>query len=365
MHSYKYIIKKKLLSERGQAAVILAFIIVVLLGITALVIDVGSLYQKRGFYQNVSDSASLAGAQELPESREYAVAAAVDYADKNNVDISYDCRNHTAEDVEISQTYAHDDTITVTLSNREAPLYFARIFGKDTVNISASATAMAASPVNIYGVVPWAAVIHIHEDDEDDDWREWLWSEAGDEKVISGELEDTDFIAWDTTEHPGNWNQRYKDRIINGYQDPLEKGDLIFTREINIAQTVNAVEDRVENWDSFSNLAEYNDDWIMKLVENDDQFVIVPLIYDTVLQEEWGKNPKKKPEWPEVWVEIEAFAPFIITEITTGHGHGHGHGSKTEVKGRFIHQALIINNDEVEAFDADPPVGLKVIRLIK
>jgi len=357
MCNRKYIIKKKLLSEEGQAAVILAFLIVVLLGITALVIDVGSLYQKRGFYQNVSDSASLAGAQELPENREYAVAAAVDYAYKNNVDISYDCRNHTAEDVEISQTLYPDDTITVILANREAPLYFARIFGKDTVNISAGATAMAVSPVHIYGVVPWAAVIH-----EGEDWREWLWSEAGDEKVISGELEDTDFIAWDTTEHPGQWNLRYKDRVINGYQEPLEKGDSIFTREINIAQTVNAVEDRVGNWDSFNSLAEYNDDWIMKLIENDDQFVIVPLIYDTELQLWWDENPE---EWPEVWAEIEAFAPFIITEITTGHGHGHGHGSKTEVKGRFIHQALIINNDEVEAFDADPPVGLKVIRLIK
>jgi hypothetical protein len=372
MNNYRYVIKKKLLSRSGQVAVLSAILITVLLGITALVIDVGSLYQKRGFYQTVADAAALAGAHELPEEphgREGATGMAIEYAARNNVDILYDCRDYTSEDIEISQTYAQDDTITVTLSNREAPLYFARIFGKDTVSLSAAASAMVGSPVQVYGVVPWAMVIP-----EDEGWRDWLWDAAvgEDKKVISGELEDTDFIAWDTQEEPGQWNLRYKDRIINGYQEPLEAGDFIFTREINITQTVIGVQDRIETWDSFYDLTFEdlitdgygNIRKIIKLAENDDQFVIVPIIYDTELQEwleaQQGRKPGKPPEeWPEVWVEIKAFAPFIITEIT-------GHGSKAEIRGRFIHQALIINNSEIEAFSKNPhPVGLKVIRLIK
>ncbi len=353
MKIYKEIRKKKILEQKGQVALIIVIIIVVLLGITALVVDVGSLYQKRGFYQTVADAASLAGAQELPESYELAVDIAVEYAEKNNVDIAYNCRDHTAEDIEISSTYTQDDTITVTLSNREAPLYFARIFGMDTVSISAEATAVAGSPVEVYGVAPWAAVIP-----EGTNWRSWLWSEAGEEKVISEEMEDSDFIAWDTTEDKKNWKKRYKDRIINGYQEPLEEGDLIFTRGIKIKDTEKGVNSRIDTWEQFDQLT-YDYYSIIKLSRNDDQFVMVPIIYDTELQKWWEEDPG---DWPEVWVEIEAFAPFIITEIYTT-GHGHGHGSKTEIRGRFIHQALIINKGEIEAFIADPPVGLKVIRL--
>src|SRR4030042_2511292 len=307
--NYKNIIKKKLLPQKGQVLVVTVLFLVCLLGITALVVDAGSLDQKRAVYQTVADSAALAGAQELPENPDGAVSAAVDYADMHNVPLDPD------NDVQTSLTYTNNDTITVTLSNIEAPLYFASIFGKDTAGISAGAQAMVGKPVEMYNVVPWTAVIP-----EGTDWESWLSSVAGEEKVISGELEDSDFIAWDTTSHPGQWNSRYYDRIINGYQEPLEDGDLIYTREINIAQTVNAVESRIDIWDAFNDLIQYGDGGIIKLAENDDQCVIVPLIYDTELQEWWEEYPE---EWPEVWVEIEAFAPFILTGIeSTGHGHG-------------------------------------------
>lgn len=364
---YKRIISKKLLSQKGQVAVATVLFLVCLLGMTALVVDAGSLYQKRGFYQTVADSAALAGAQELPESREYAIAAAVDYAERNNVDILYNCRDYTAEGIEISTTEYPDDTITVILSNREAPLYFAKIFGNDTASISAGAKAMVGKPVEMYNTVPWAAVIP-----EGTNWESWLGSVAGEEKVISGELEDSDFIAWDTTDHPGQWVQNYKNRIINGYQEPLKEGNSIYTREIRINQTGDAVKDRIDIWDDFNGLIQYGDGGIIKLAKNDDQFVIVPLIYDTALKEWWEEHlegyPEEEPEeWPEVWVEIEAFAPFIITGIEStghGHGHGHGHGSKTEIKGRFIHQALIVQEGEIEAFDPDG-LGFKVIRLVR
>lgn len=362
MKTFLYIIKKKSSCQNGQVAVLIAVLIVVLLGMAALVVDVGSLYQKRGFFQTVADAASLAGAHELPESPEGAVAAAVDYAARNNVDIAYNYMDYTSEEIEISTTLYPDDTITVTLASREAPLYFAKIFGNDTADISAGAKAMVGSPIQVYGVAPWAAAIP-----EGTDWESWLWQEAGEEKVISGELEDSDFIAWDTTSHPGQWNQRYKDRIVNGYQEPLEEEDSIYTRDINIAQTIKALEDRIDVWDNFNELVRFGDGGIIELAENDDQFVIVPLIYDTELQAWWEEYPE---EWPEVWVDAVAFAPFILTEIETsapGHGHGHGHGpphgSGTRVVGRFIHQALIIN--ESEEIGPAGVLGLRVIRLIR
>ena len=50
------------LSERGQAVVLIAFAMAVLLGFTALAIDGGMVYADRRYAQNGADSASLAGA---------------------------------------------------------------------------------------------------------------------------------------------------------------------------------------------------------------------------------------------------------------------------------------------------------------
>ena len=335
--------KKKLFAQEGQVAVIIALLIVCLLGMTALVIDLGSLYQKRGFFQTVADSAALAGAQELPESWPNALAAAVDYAARNNVDILYNYRDYTSEEVEISSTLSANDTIIVTLSNREAPLYFARVFGMDTVNISAGATAMVGKPIQVYGVVPWLAIIP-----EGADWEDWLWEVAGDDKIISGDLDESDFLAWDSIENPGQWLTRYRDRIINGYSEPLENGDTIYARIINISQTTHATEERVGTWDPFGDLVTYGSGGVIKLAKSDTQFVMVPVAYEIEV-------PKKaNDKWSEE-VEILGFAPFILTRIE-------GHGGSTEVIGRFIHQAIIINEGDIEEVES---VGLRVIRLIR
>ena len=331
--------KKKFLKQKGQVAVIITILIACLLGAVALVIDVGSLYQKRGFFQNVADSAALAGVQELPESPDSAVLTAVDYAARNNVDIAYDCRDYTSEDVEISSTLSTDDTIKVTLSNREAPLYFARIFGEDTVSLGASATAMVGSPSQMFGVVPWAAIVP-----EGTNWAYWLQQVVGDDMIISGDMDQSDFYAWDTTDHPGGWNQRYRDRIIYGYSSPLSVGDTIYARDINIAQTINATNTRVGVWDPFYDIVEYDDYLgILRLIKDDTQFVIVPLIYEI-----------RNPRWPEE-TEILAFTPFVLVGIE-------GHGNRRRVVGRFINQAIIINESDIGGVDL---TGIKVIRLVR
>jgi Flp pilus assembly protein TadG len=332
--------KKKFLEQKGQVAVIVTILIVCLLGAVALVIDVGSLYQKRGFFQNVADASALAGVQELPENTDAAVLAAVDYAARNNVDIIYDCRDYTSEDIEISSTLSTNDTMTVTLSNREAPLYFAKIFGQDTVSLGAFATAMVGEPIQLYYVVPWLAIIP-----EGTTWEEYL--DPGTEKIIYGDPDESDFLAWDSTDSPGQWLSRYRDRIINGYSEPLEEGDTIYARIINISQTVHATEDRVGIWNPFDDLVTYIES-IIKLAENDTQFVIVPVSYE--IEVPHHANDK----WSEE-VEIIAFAPFVLTGIE-------GHGSNTRVLGRFIHQAVIVTSGDIKAFGQ---AGIKAIRLIR
>jgi len=333
--------KKNFLRQKGQVAVIVTILITVLLGAVALVIDIGSLYQKRGFFQNVADASALAGVQELPENTDAAVLAAVDYAARNNVDIIYNCRDYTSEDIEISSTLSTNDTMTVTLSNREAPLYFAKIFGQDTVSLGAFATAMVGRPAQLYNVVPWLAIIQ-----EGTTWEEYL--DPGTEKVICKDLDESDFLAWDSTDAPGQWLSRYRDRIINGYSEPLEVGDTIYARIINPSQTIHATQERVGGtFDSFDELVTYSGD-IIKLGKDDTQFVIVPVSYEVEVPQH--ANDK----WSEE-VEIIAFAPFILT--VTG-----GHGSNAWVAGRFIHQAVIVTSSDIKAFGQ---AGIKAIRLIR
>jgi len=329
--------KKKLFAQEGQVAVIIALLIVCLIGMTALVIDLGSLYQKRGFFQTVADSAALAGAQELFEDPNSAEDMAIEYANRHNVDIDY-------VDVEIFSTLStYYDTITVTSSNPDTPLFFARVLGINSADVGASATAMVGKPKQVYSVVPWLAIIP-----EGADWEDWLWEVAGDEKIISGDLDESDFLAWDSIENPGQWLTRYRDRIINGYSEPLENGDTIYARIINISQTTHATEERVGTWDPFGDLVTYSSGGVIKLAKSDTQFVMVPVAYEIEV-------PKKaNDKWSEE-VEILGFAPFILTGIE-------GHGGSTEVIGRFIHQAIIINEGDIEEVES---VGLRVIRLIR
>ena len=53
-------------SDKGQATVLTLVFLVVLLGMAALVLDVGSWYRADRAVQSTADAAALAGAQKLP-----------------------------------------------------------------------------------------------------------------------------------------------------------------------------------------------------------------------------------------------------------------------------------------------------------
>jgi hypothetical protein len=63
-------------AERGQVLPLFALFLVVLIGFSALAIDVSGAYSARRFYRSVADGASLAGAQDLQQTGSRAVAAA-------------------------------------------------------------------------------------------------------------------------------------------------------------------------------------------------------------------------------------------------------------------------------------------------
>jgi Putative Flp pilus-assembly TadE/G-like len=117
--------------ERGQAAVLTVLFLVVLVGMAAAVLDVGSWYKEDRELQATMDAAALAGAQALPDDPDAATALAGDYSTKNGGGLDTSA---------VSQTTIPNDTIAVA-GSREAPGFLAKIFGIDSVTVHATAKA--------------------------------------------------------------------------------------------------------------------------------------------------------------------------------------------------------------------------------
>jgi hypothetical protein len=140
----------RLRSDSGQAYVLTILFLVVLLGMAAAVLDVGSWYRAHRSLQATVDSAALAGAQALPQDPGAASALASEYAVKNgggDMDVSFSTKTFPSDTIEVEGT-------------RAAPGFFAKIFGVETITVRATAKARAGFPV----AAKWVAPIVVHID---------------------------------------------------------------------------------------------------------------------------------------------------------------------------------------------------------
>jgi hypothetical protein len=142
--------------ETGSVLVIVAFSMVVLLAASALAIDMANLYMARAQAQRAADAAALAGAQDFIISgcttggcsaggvqetlaRPQAVAAgAQNY-------IAGQAASIQAGDITFSYPTPEEPQITVT-AKAAVSTFFAKVFGIQSVNVSATATAEAYNP---------------------------------------------------------------------------------------------------------------------------------------------------------------------------------------------------------------------------
>lgn len=331
---------KRFKSENGVVTVIVALSIVALMTVTALTIDVGSLYEERRHLQTVADAAALAGVQELPENVGRAIEKAIDYASRCGVSIN-------SSDVEVSFTLAEDDTITVNAINPNAPLYFARVIGLTQTQVAASATAIVASPEEHVGVVPWGVPEDIWDPGEEVVLK---YGSGPDGKSFCGNYQPL------TIDKSGA--NEYKYNIIEGAETPLYVYDWIETKTGNVVgPTIKGAKTRVYDYDNFV-LDEFltlaglidpdNSELGYKLVNPDSQFIYVPII--SSLEEVHGHSE----------VQILAFSPFIITAIEDMYGDTE-FGNGVAIIGTFLNQALVITEGGIIPVQSG---GLRVVRLI-
>ena len=138
----------KKINQRGQSMVLSIVFLTVLMGMSALVIDVGSWYRAHRAAQSTADASALAGAQALPDTSQ-ATSLANEYAAKN----AGTSPGAVGPAITFSRQGFETDTIQVTVT-KPHPGFFAKLFGFGSVNVKGRATARAWNVDQVKGVAP-------------------------------------------------------------------------------------------------------------------------------------------------------------------------------------------------------------------
>jgi Flp pilus assembly protein TadG len=133
-------------NEDGQAVVLIILALVVLLGMCAMVLDVGSWYHTQRQLQGTADAAALAGAQQLPTTPVAAQTMALSYANQNG-------GNVLGADITVGTLYQANDIIDVT-AKKTSSGFFSSVLGIVNANISATARARVGPPAQAMYVAP-------------------------------------------------------------------------------------------------------------------------------------------------------------------------------------------------------------------
>jgi Flp pilus assembly protein TadG len=132
--------------ERGQAVVLTVLALAALLGMSAMVLDVGSWWRTSRRLQATADAATLAGAQMLPNDPSAAKSTALTYAGKNGGDVA-------GADIVVTSTFSPNDTISVKAAKTD-DAFFSKVFGINDAKIDASAKARVDNPLQAKYVAP-------------------------------------------------------------------------------------------------------------------------------------------------------------------------------------------------------------------
>jgi len=145
-------------SENGQALVVIALVLVILLALVGIAVDIGLVYARQSQLSAAVDSAALAGVTELnrqPDERQNAVNRGAEFMHANNIPEGA-VTNTFANDIGL---YGFDKpspattlgarTFSVT-GTMPVELYFLRVLGFESAPVNASATAAYFPLVDMY-----------------------------------------------------------------------------------------------------------------------------------------------------------------------------------------------------------------------
>jgi len=290
--------------QAGQTLPLFVVFLVVLLGMCALAIDVGFWAQGKRAAQNSADASALAGAAFLGVNWSTAQTNASSEFTKNMA--SGDTATYAQ-----GTTYIPGDTIQVTV-NREAQTFFAKIFGKTSVTLTA--TAKATMVQNGGGALPWAVMNNPYVPGNT---YEIYTDNSG---PNNGAVR---LPAWDTATSActtGNVNglggaQLYQAQITGGIVTtcPIIVNQVLDTKTgQNTGPTSAGIDARCSPLQAPSTIATFNGGGVTLLQPNSCQLVLLPV----VINNQDGSN-----NWPgqgSGQVKVVSFSWWIIKDYTNG-----------------------------------------------
>nr|WP_304215334.1 TadE/TadG family type IV pilus assembly protein [Fredinandcohnia onubensis] len=311
--------------QSGVSMVLVALLMVVMLGFSAIVVDAGALYLKKSQLQSALDAAVLAGAQELRgvafdgtiETR--AKQSAIDIAQENGLTIV----DAGTEDNKIVVT---QDSVEVTQTVKEN-LYFARVLSPDLTDtdVKAHAKAEIQSLINPDGAIPVAFKRQLLQD-----------GSFGQEfrlKADSSETGNYGFLAI---------GGQGADVLAKGIKEgvTVNIGDKPDTEPGSISSVTDVFDDRIKEDNNDPNKKERCND--PTTVDNTcRRLVTIPLV-----DVETYPNGRKE-------IEIVGLAAFLLTEAS-------GNGNSTVITGKFIEYKLKNNYTPNQGF----PETIRKVKLV-
>ncbi|HHW23690.1 MAG TPA: hypothetical protein GXX26_12580 [Clostridiaceae bacterium] len=340
--------------EKGQSLVLFTLMMVVFLGLSAIVIDIGMITVSKAKIQNAADSAALAGAMELPDNPSMAITVAQEYVELNGK--PGDIVNVTIGD--------DNQSITVTISRKNA-MSFAKILGTNESTVTADATAR----VGVAASVPWIVPFVIPKPDYFDYDKVYVMRMYG-----AGA-----YLDYPDTGYPRNYNYPSDYRTHPVYKNyPLSSrypyqfdymnvyikkntnfNDYIYWLEYGYHETF-AINDNMyylgpssggrESVDAFARRVSRDPNTDYKKAKVGDSRVMLIPIVESMLK----RNTSTRGDVP---VKIIGFVGFFIEKV-----HKNSYSESFWFEGRFL-ENLNIGSGEV-TFDTDADFGLRAIKLV-
>jgi hypothetical protein len=281
-------------SERGSIAILVALGMTVLLGSCAMVVDIGLTYVQKAKLQNAVDAAALAGAQELPGDPSSANQVAQDFATQNG-----------ADDITTS-IGANNFKMTVS-GHKTVPTAFAKIWGIDSEQISASSAAMMVPPSSLSGAVPLSV------QEQNFQYGVVYNLKTGSGNQAAGEIGGQYYGWFGPLDLTGGGASDYEASLTNNYQGNISIGQIINTENGNMSgPTKRAIETRLAQdtrvpLNTFDNHDRYAS-----------EIIYVPIV-----------KFLNSDQYSVYQVQVTGFAAFFLEGVS-------GNGTDSIITGRFI-----------------------------
>ena len=143
-------------AESGYILVTVAILLIVLMGFTALAVDVGMLYTSRTQSQAAADAAALAGAFTFVLNPDTSDQPARAVLDAKKIATQNKTLGTTITDAEVNVTVEVPQKRVTVAIQRNEPTFFAKVLNSNSVNVRVTAVAEAAQNATKASCVkPW------------------------------------------------------------------------------------------------------------------------------------------------------------------------------------------------------------------